>query len=157
MITTSISCWLRPSPVKEIRAVGLPILSASRYRQRAFRIPNPDAWRTFTPAAFRPSASANCAFSNPDHTSRSIMGRQDVLVFSVGDDAGDGCQPSVNPQIQVGKPSITAEEPLVAEIQSFLHCVRDPQPTPVVSLEDGARALELAWRFCPPSSDMPEK
>jgi predicted dehydrogenase len=49
----------------------------------------------------------------------------------------------VNPQIQVGKPAITAEEPLVAEIQSFLQCVRD-RGRPVVSLEDGARALELA-------------
>ena len=49
----------------------------------------------------------------------------------------------MNPQIQVGKPAITAEEPLVAEITSFLRCVRD-RSKPVVSLEDGAHALELA-------------
>jgi predicted dehydrogenase len=70
-------------------------------------------------------------------------GRQDVLVFSVGDTAGPSAKPSVNPQIHVDKPAITAEEPLLAEIQSFLQCVRE-RGQPLVSLEDGAHALELA-------------
>ncbi|MFI5098825.1 MAG: hypothetical protein ACHQT6_12700, partial [Candidatus Acidiferrales bacterium] len=76
-----------------------------------------------------------------------------VLVFSVGNasgaahsiakDANDwGTQPSVNPQIQMAKPPITAEEPLLAEIKAFLQSVRD-RSRPVVSLEDGRKALEL--------------
>jgi predicted dehydrogenase len=50
--------------------------------------------------------------------------------------------PSVNPQIAVSKPAITAEEPLLAEIKAFLQSVRE-RSRPVVSLDDGRRALEL--------------
>jgi predicted dehydrogenase len=67
--------------------------------------------------------------------------RQDVLVFSVGS-ASAATQPTVNPQISMAKPPITAEEPLLAEIKSFLQSVRD-RSRPVVPLEDGRRALEL--------------
>jgi predicted dehydrogenase len=67
-------------------------------------------------------------------------GRQDVLVFSVG---GAGARSSVNPQIQVAKPAITAEEPLMAEIRAFLDSVRT-RSRPVVALEDGRKALALA-------------
>ena len=49
----------------------------------------------------------------------------------------------MNPQIQVSKPAITAEEPLLAEIKAFLDAVRE-RSTPVVSLEEGRKALELA-------------
>jgi predicted dehydrogenase len=48
----------------------------------------------------------------------------------------------VNPQIQMAKPPITAEEPLLAEIKAFLQAVRE-RSRPVVSLEDGRKALEL--------------
>jgi len=67
-------------------------------------------------------------------------GRQDVLVFSVGGDQGT---PSVNPEINISKPQISPEEPLQAELRSFLHSVRTRQ-RPVVSLEDGRRALAAA-------------
>jgi predicted dehydrogenase len=80
-------------------------------------------------------------------------GRQDVLVFSVGGAVGAahsnakdanewGTRPSVNPQIQMAKPPVTAEEPLLAEIKAFLQSVRD-RSRPVVTLEDGRKALEL--------------
>jgi len=42
----------------------------------------------------------------------------------------------------MAKPAITAEEPLLAEIAAFLQSVRE-RSRPVVSLEDGRRALEL--------------
>ncbi len=48
----------------------------------------------------------------------------------------------MNPQIGMSKPEITAEEPLLAEIKAFLQAVRH-RSRPVVSLEDGRRALEL--------------
>jgi len=38
---------------------------------------------------------------------------------------------------------VTSEEPLHAELRSFLHAVRE-RSTPVVPLEDGRRALALA-------------
>ena len=52
-------------------------------------------------------------------------------------------EPSANPQIQMAKPPITAEEPLLAEIKAFLQSVRD-RSRPHVPLEDGRRALEVA-------------
>ena len=51
-------------------------------------------------------------------------GRQDVLVFSVGGEGDAAGTPSVNPQIKVAKPPIVAEEPLQAELGSFLESVR---------------------------------
>ena len=51
--------------------------------------------------------------------------------------------PSVNPQIGVTKPPVASEEPLHAELKSFLRAVRE-RSTPVVPLEDGRRALALA-------------
>jgi predicted dehydrogenase len=49
----------------------------------------------------------------------------------------------VNPQIKVAKPAVASEEPLHAELKSFLHAVRH-RSAPAVSLEDGRRALALA-------------
>src|SRR5207237_1150384 len=70
-------------------------------------------------------------------------GRQDVLIFSVGADQSSSGTPSVNPQINVAKPAITAEEPLYAELKSFLDSVRQ-RCKPLVSLEEGRRALAVA-------------
>jgi len=68
--------------------------------------------------------------------------RQDVLLFSVGEGQIPGT-PSVNPQIKVAKLPIVAEEPLQAELRSFLDSVRT-RSQPLVSFEDGRRALALA-------------
>ncbi|MFZ0535781.1 MAG: gfo/Idh/MocA family oxidoreductase, partial [Candidatus Sulfotelmatobacter sp.] len=70
-------------------------------------------------------------------------GRQEVLVFTVGEDGSTSSAPTINPQIGVGKPPVSSEEPLHAELRSFLHAVRQ-RSTPVVPIEDGRRALALA-------------
>ena len=49
----------------------------------------------------------------------------------------------MNPQIGVTKPPVASEEPLHAELKSFLRAVRE-RSTPEVPLEDGRRALALA-------------
>jgi predicted dehydrogenase len=65
-----------------------------------------------------------------------------VLVFTVGQ--GDApANPSANPQIGVTKVPVASEEPLHAELKSFLRAVRE-RSEPVVPLEDGRRALALA-------------
>jgi len=66
-----------------------------------------------------------------------------VLVFTLGSDGASAGTPSVNPQIGVNKLAVAAEEPLHAELKSFLRAARH-RSTPVVSLEDGRRALGLA-------------
>jgi predicted dehydrogenase len=69
--------------------------------------------------------------------------RQDVVIFTVGEESEAAGTPSVNPQIKVSKPSIAAEEPLHAELKSFLYAVRT-RSKPLVAFEDGRRALAVA-------------
>jgi predicted dehydrogenase len=128
------------SPVKEVRAVGLPILSGKvdianvRLEFESGCIAN------FTSSRVSTVRVRKLRFFQPKQYVSLDYGRQDVMVFSVG--GGEGA-PSVNPQIKVAKPEVTAEEPLHAELASFLTAVRS-RSVPVVSLEDGRRALALA-------------
>lgn len=129
------------SPVKEIRAVGLPILSGKvdianvRVEFESGCVAN------FTASRVSTERVRKVRFFQPGQYISIDYGRQDVLVFSVGSHSADG-QPTVNPQIQMSKPTVTAEEPLLVEIKAFLESVRS-RSAPVVSLEDGRRALEL--------------
>src|SRR5207302_8537071 len=68
--------------------------------------------------------------------------RQDVLVFSVDDHESAG-ELSINPQIKVAKPKVVPEEPLHAELKSFLESVRVRSKLLVI-LKDGRRALAAA-------------
>jgi len=133
------------SEVKEIRAVGLPILS------RKVDIANvriefaSGCVANFTASRVSTERVRKLRFFQPGQYISIDYGRQDVLVFSVGSSAAAGdshSQPSVNPQIQMSKPMITAEEPLLAELKAFLQTVQE-RSRPVVPLEDGRRALEL--------------
>jgi predicted dehydrogenase len=144
------------SPVKEIRAVGLPILSGKvdianvRIEFESGCVANFTASRVSTERVRKLRFFQAGQYISIDY------GRQDVLVFSVdgtsaqvsAQSAGANLghirepQPTVNPQISMSKPAITAEEPLLAEIKAFLQAVRE-RSRPVVALEDGRRALEL--------------
>ena len=131
------------SPVKEIRAVGLPILSGKvdianvRIEFESGCVAN------FTASRVSTERVRKLRFFQPGQYISVDYGRQEVLVFSIGETAGPAARPSVNPQIHVDKPAISAEEPLLAEIKSFLECVRTRR-RPLVSVEDGAHALEAA-------------
>jgi len=130
------------SPVKEVRAVGLPILSGKvdianvRLEFESGCIAN------FTASRVSTERVRKLRFFQPRQYVSLDYGRQEVLVFTVGDGGGTGI-PSPNPQIGVTKPPVASEEPLHAELKSFLHAVRE-RSTPVVPLEDGRRALALA-------------
>jgi predicted dehydrogenase len=50
------------------------------------------------------------------------------------------------PQIVPSKPQVPPEEPLKAELRSFLESVAS-RARPIVPLEDGRRALELALQI----------
>src|SRR5579862_3528087 len=131
------------SPVKEIRAVGLPILSSKVDIANVRMEFESGCVANFTASRVSTERVRKLRFFQPKQYISIDYGRQDVLVFSVGDAAGAGAKPTVNPQIAMAKPAITAEEPLLAEIKAFLHSVRG-RSRPAVSLEDGRRALELA-------------
>lgn len=130
------------SPIKEVRAVGLPILSGKvdianvRLEFESGCIAN------FTASRVSTERVRKLRFFQPRQYISLDYSRQEVLVFTVGMDGGAGV-PSVNPQIGVSKPAVASEEPLHAELKSFLKSVRE-RATPVVSLKDGRQALELA-------------
>ncbi len=144
------------SEVKEIRAVGLPILSGKvdianvRVEFESGCVANFTASRVSTERVRKLRFFQLGQYISIDY------GRQDVLVFSVDGTAHSSAKdrkdananesrsrPGVNPQIQVTKPAIVAEEPLLAEIKAFLESVRQRTPT-AVPLEDGRKALALA-------------
>jgi predicted dehydrogenase len=131
------------SPVKEVRAVGLPILSGKvdianvRLEFESGCVANLTASRVSTERVRK------LRFFQPQQYVSVDYGRQEVLVFTVGADGAASGAPTVNPQIKMAKPPVTSEEPLHAELKSFLHAVRQ-RTTPVVPLEDGRRALALA-------------
>lgn len=129
------------SPVKEIRAVGLPILSGKvdianvRLEFESGCVANLTASRVSTEQVRK------LRFFQPGQYISIDYSRQDVLVFQVGE--GVAGKPSANPQIKIDKPAVHSEEPLAAELKSFLDCVRH-RTKPVVSVEQGREALKLA-------------
>jgi predicted dehydrogenase len=131
------------SPVSEIRAVGLPILSGKvdianvRLEFASGCIAN------FTASRVSTERVRKLRFFQPQQYISLDYGRQDVLIFSVGEARKPDAIPSVNPQISVVKPEVVKEEPLRAELRAFLECVRT-RSKPLVTLEDGRRALQVA-------------
>ena len=128
------------SPVKDIRAVGLPILSGKTDIANVRVEFESGCVANFTASRVSTERVRKVRFFQPRQYISIDYGRQDVVVFSVGETEGT---PSVNPQISFHKPPVVAEEPLRAELKSFIDCVRD-RKRPIVGLEEGRQALELA-------------
>jgi predicted dehydrogenase len=130
------------SPITEIRAVGLPILSQKVDIANVRMEFESGCVANFTASRVSTERVRKLRFFQPAQYISLDYGRQDVLVFSVGE-AGE---PSANPDIRVMKPQVTAEEPLRAEISAFLESV-ETRSTPRVSLKDGRRALGVALKI----------
>ena len=128
------------SPVKEIRAAGLPILSNKVDIANARVEFESGCIANFTASRVSTERVRKMRFFQPRQYISVDYDRQDVLVFTVGD--GEGV-PSANPDIKVAKPQVSPEEPLRAEIRAFLHSVRSREQ-PRVTLDDGRRALSMA-------------
>jgi predicted dehydrogenase len=131
------------SPVKEVRAVGLPILSGKVDIANVRLEFESGCVANFTASRVSTERVRKLRFFQPQQYVSIDYGRQELLVFTVGSDGAASGAPTVNPQIKVAKPPVTSEEPLHAELKSFLHAVRN-RTTPMVPLEDGRRALALA-------------
>ena len=131
------------SPVREVRAVGLPVLSGKvdianvRIEFESGCIAN------FTASRVSTERVRKLRFFQPRQYSSLDYGRQEVLVFTVGSAGAAAGMPSVNPQIAVNKLAVRSEEPLHAELKAFLSAVRQ-RSAPIVTLEDGRGALGLA-------------
>lgn len=134
------------SRVKEIRAVGLPILSSKVDIANVRMEFESGCVANFTASRVSTERVRKVRFFQPKQYISIDYGRQDVLVFSVDGasvSSSGSFSPSVNPQIGVEKPAIVAEEPLRAELRSFLDAVRT-RSKPLVSLAEGRRALAVA-------------
>ena len=131
------------SPITDIRAVGLPILSGKvdianvRLEFASGCVAN------FTASRISTERIRKLRFFQPKQYISLDYGRQDVMVFSVGEKTPTAATPSVNTEIGINRPPVVAEEPLHAEIASFLNAVRG-RSRPEVSLRDGRNALEAA-------------
>ena len=131
------------SPVKEIRAVGLPILSGKVDIANVRLEFESGCVANFTASRVSTERVRKLRFFQPGQYISVDYGRQDVLVFSVGNDNEIGSTPSVNPQIAMTRPAVSSEEPLQSELKAFLDSVRS-RSKPAITLEDGRRALALA-------------
>ncbi|MBM3803955.1 MAG: Gfo/Idh/MocA family oxidoreductase [Acidimicrobiia bacterium] len=128
------------SPVRSVRAVGLPILSGkvdianARIEFENGCVANLTASRVSTEKVRKLRFFQRGQYVSLDYT------RQDVVVLSVK--PGQGGAP---PLIASQKIDTTRREPLRAEIESFLHAVEN-RTEPEVTAESSKQALELARR-----------
>ncbi|HSM87249.1 MAG TPA: Gfo/Idh/MocA family oxidoreductase [Candidatus Limnocylindrales bacterium] len=141
------------SPVKEVRAVGLPVVTGKvdianvRLEFESGCVANLTASRISTERVRK------LRFFQPREYISVDYGRQDVLQFRIASDeklslddlltAIGAASASPIPGVVMHKPPVQQEEPLRSEIKSFLRAVRE-RGVPVVSLEDGRKALGLA-------------
>ena len=144
------------SPVKEVRAVGLPILSKKVDIANVRLEFDSGCIANFTASRVSTERVRKLRFFQPRQYISLDFGRQDVLVLTVD----DGASPSVDddpfnpasmitsslPGIIPLKPKIEAVEPLRAELMSFLDAVRT-RTAPEVPLEQGRKALALALQI----------
>jgi len=146
------------SPVKEVRAVGLPILTEKVDIANVRLEFDSGCVANFTASRVSTERVRKLRFFQPHQYISLDYTRQDVIAFTVeaADSAGQGgfnpigfmaaedlgAHPS-SPNIKLAKPPIEKEEPLMAEIKEFLRAVRE-RSKPLVSLEDGRRNLALA-------------
>ncbi|MFT4112965.1 Gfo/Idh/MocA family oxidoreductase [Silvibacterium sp.] len=145
---------LAKSPVRDLHAVGLPILSGKvdianvRIEFESGCVAN------FTASRVSTERVRKLRFFQPHQYVSIDYARQDLLVIDVSGAAGAaalgtaGAQPTpAIPGLPAGlslqKPKVEPGEPLRLEIESFLQSVRTRQ-TPRVSGEDGQAALDLA-------------
>ncbi|MGH9531449.1 MAG: Gfo/Idh/MocA family protein [Terriglobales bacterium] len=135
------------SPVKEVRAVGLPILSGKVDIANVRMEFDSGCVANFTASRVSTERVRKLRFFQPQQYVSVDYTRQDVVVFSVEGKSAvpqsgtAGLHPSAG--IEVIKPEVMHEEPLHAELRAFLKAVRE-RSTPVVSLDDGRRALAVA-------------
>jgi predicted dehydrogenase len=126
------------SPVRDLQAVGIPVLTDkvdiahARIEFESGAVANVTASRVSTERVRKLRFFQTREYISIDYT------RQDVTRIRV---VGEGSQPAIDFEKLPTQP----EEPLKAELRSFLDAVRG-RKTPLVDGAAGRRALELATR-----------
>jgi len=132
------------SPVHELHAVGLPILS-SKVDIANVRIEfESGCVANFTASRVSTERIRKLRFFQPHQYISIDYARQDLLVINVDPSASPTpAFPGLPPGLGIRKPPVQPGEPLMLEIQSFLDCVRT-RAVPPVSGQEGLAALTLA-------------
>ena len=145
------------SPVKEVRAVGLPILTGKVDIANVRLEFDSGCVANFTASRVSTERVRKLRFFQPHQYVSIDYTRQDVLIFAVGQGAppagplgdmlaaSEDTHPS-SADIKLLRPEVVHEEPLHAELSAFLEAVRT-RSQPLVSLEDGRRSLALALQI----------
>jgi predicted dehydrogenase len=129
------------SPVRDLHAVGLPILSGKvdianvRIEFESGCVAN------FTASRVSTERVRKLRFFQPHQYISIDYARQDLLFIDV--DPRAPAMPGLPPGLALRKPPVHSGEPLMLEIESFLHCVRT-RNQPSVSGREGRDALALA-------------
>jgi len=139
------------SPVREIRAVGLPVISDKVDIANVRLEFESGCVANFTASRVSTERVRKLRFFQPHQYISIDYARQDVIVIKVDERAaaalmrGEVTQAALGPApgIVLDKPKVESGEPLRAEIESFLASVRQ-RSLPAVSLDDGRRALAAA-------------
>jgi predicted dehydrogenase len=148
---------LTGQPVREVRAVGLPVLSKKVDIANVRLEFENGCVANFTASRVSTERVRKMRFFQPHQYLSLDFARQDLLLIDVSAAAGMdmkelaamqaslvhpmGGHPS--PGMTIRKVAVEAGEPLRLEIESFLDAVRT-RTQPVVTVEDGRAALELA-------------
>lgn len=144
------------SPVKEVRAVGLPVLSDKVDIANVRLEFDSGCVANFTASRVSTERVRKLRFFQPHEYVSLDYAKQDVFAITVDPDVVAGKKPLDQlaqmmgqpgalpiPGVRLTRPTVTKEEPLHAELKDFLQAVRG-RTAPAVTLEDGRRALALA-------------
>lgn len=130
------------SQVREIRAVGLPILSNKTDIANVRLEFESGCVANFTASRVSTEQVRKLRFFQPHQYISIDYARRDILVIDVNAKA-NGSTTAAPAGLGFKKPEVQQAEPLRLEIESFLESVRTRKP-PQVSAEDGRAALALA-------------
>ncbi len=134
------------SPVKEVRAVGLPVLTNKVDIANVRMEFDSGCVANFTASRVSTERVRKLRFFQPHQYVSVDYSRRDVFALTVNHTADSTPQTGAAftmPDIVPSRPEVVQEEPLQAELKSFLHAVAT-RSKPVVTLEDGRRALAVA-------------
>jgi predicted dehydrogenase len=136
------------SPVREIRAVGLPVLSPHTDIANVRIEFDSGCVANFTASRVSTERVRKLRLFQPHQYISVDYARQDALIINVTADAvppGPGSDAGNMPGLNFTKLEVTPGEPLWLEIEGFLHAVRTGQPSPVPAQQSrDALALALA-------------
>src|SRR5271166_2211585 len=143
------------SAVTDVRAVGLPILSQKTDIANVRMEFESGCVANFTASRVSTERVRKIRFFQPHQYVSLDYSRQDVLVATMDEMPPDPADmdrfnpasvaASAMPGITPFKPAVESQEPLRAELMSFVRAVRE-RSTPEVTLEDGRRALAVAMQ-----------